>query len=67
MEQLQRHFQKILTKASVKRKDLVELKHESRNCNPQISNELAHILKDVICDVCPSKLEKLKKLYDKHF
>jgi hypothetical protein len=67
MEQLQRHFQKILAKTSVKRQDLVELKHDCQSRNPQISNELAHILDGVSCDVPLSKIQKLKKLYDKHF
>lgn len=67
MEQLQHHFQKILAKTSVKRQDLVELKHDCHSRNPQISNELAHILEDVTYEVSASKLQKLKKLYAKHF
>lgn len=67
MNQLQHHFQKILLKSVIKRQDVVELKHQAHTINPQISNELAHILQDTSGDLPLCKLEKLKKIYKKHF
>ena len=67
MNQLKESFAKLLKKPTKTRSDIVSLKHEAQKCNPQISGELAQILKDTSCELDPCKIEKLKKLYNKHF
>ena len=67
MNHLQQHFQKVLSKSTPKRQDIITLKHEAQLHNLQISNELAHVLEDTVCNLSPSKIQKLQKIYDKYF
>jgi len=67
MDQFKQHFKRVLLKQAPKRQDIILLKHEAQLHNLQICNELAHVLEDTICDLSPAKLQKLQKIYDKHF
>lgn len=68
METLQAEFKIVLSKKDkITREKVLKIKNLAKSRNPQISKELAHILEDTTCELSPSKVMKLQKLYDKHF
>jgi len=68
MEVLQAEFKIVLSKKNkITREKVLKIKNLAKSRNPQICNELAHILEDTTCDLSPCKVARLQKLYDKHF
>lgn len=63
MEQLKEKFKKLLKKSKITRQDIIPIKHYADNCDPKVSNCLAHILEDTHYEINEDKVKKLNKLY----